>query len=159
MVHRFSDASRAGNARNRFDRGLSRHEGRTEWESALFSSSESSEIGAFGVMKMIQKLKELFAPVDFQGISLEEIARALADQEIRTIWLLRLMDDLKQMNLEIDRRLLSGQEFKIIDLCARRRAYQDVLEGVLSAQRIKPKDARHNPLVSGAFPDLDRVTA
>lgn len=108
-------------------------------------------------MKKLKKfLSDLFNPendLDIAGISI-----ALNDASVRHVWLLKCLAELKDMNQEVDRRLLNQHEYGLIDLCARRKAYQDMLEAILSARRqvTGTQEERHNPSVSGV--NLDRVT-
>lgn len=111
-------------------------------------------------MKKVKRwLRELFAPEDFNGLDIEMIRSSLNDSSIRSLWFYACLDEIRRMNMEVDKRLLSGTNLQLTDLCARRKAYQDVLEAVLSARRqvvSVPKDVRHNPQVPGI--NLDRVT-
>lgn len=90
--------------------------------------------------------------LDVQGIR-----DALNDSGVRTIWMNTCLDELMRINREVDRRLLSGEAYGLVDLCARRKAYQDILENVLSARRAVTQGVAHNPLIKSAV-DLDRVT-
>lgn len=112
-------------------------------------------------MKKIKRwFKDIFNPEDFNGMDIDGIRQAFNDVSVRTLWLSGCFDEIKRINREVDKRLLSGTDLRLIDLCARRQAYQDVLESVLSARRQitkEPQDLRHNPLPG--VPDLDRVTA
>lgn len=103
-------------------------------------------------------LKEMFAPDTFNDLDTSAIASAFNDPSVREMWLTYCFEELKRINLEVDRRLLVGSETGFIDLCARRKAFQDVLEAVLSARRKLSQAARHNPRVLSDV-NLDRVTA
>jgi hypothetical protein len=92
--------------------------------------------------KILQKFKDIFTPKELQGLDSMELLAALNDPQSRKIWLFEVYEELKRLNLQIDSKLLSGSEFRLTDLCARRKAYQDVLEGVLFAQR---QAKSHNP--------------
>ena len=108
-------------------------------------------------MKKVKKwLSEIFSPENVQGLHLESLTEALNEPMTRDIWLNMVYADLKNMNEEIDRVLLSEQEYKLTDLCARRKAYQQILESLLSAKRSTPS-VSHNPQPNGLV-DLDRVT-
>lgn len=111
-------------------------------------------------MKKIKRwLRDIFAPHDFNDIDTDAIRAAFNDSSVRAFWLSACFDELKRINLEVDQRLLSGTNLQLTDLCARRRAYQDMLELVLSAKRRvvqETQDLRPN-LPSGV--NLDRVTA
>lgn len=112
-------------------------------------------------MKKIKRwLADIFSPEDFNGLDVDAIRSALNDTSIRLIWLSNCLDSLQQINREVDKRLLSGgSNMQLTDLCARRQAYQDILEGVLSARRQVVSgvpEQRHNPKVEV---NLDRVTA
>lgn len=83
------------------------------------------------------------------------ITESLNDPFIRAKWLDGCFEEIRQMNLEVDRRLLTARGFGLIDLCARRKAYQDMLESVFSIRR---QMVRPNPRSEMAV-NLDRVTA
>lgn len=110
-------------------------------------------------MRKIKRwLKDIFNPEDFNDIDTEAIRSAFNDTSIRTLWLSSCLDELKRINLEVDKRILSGSDFQLTDLCARRKAYQDILEAVLSARRQVTQDARPNPQKEVVV-NLDRVTS
>lgn len=112
-------------------------------------------------MKKLKKwLSDYFSPETFNDLDVDGIAQALNDSSVRAVWLTNTFSDLKAINLEVDRRLLGGgNEQGLTDLCARRKAYQDLLSGVLSARRtvVSGTQERPNPRVQKV--DLDRVTA
>lgn len=108
-------------------------------------------------MKKIKRwLKEIFDPE--YDIDVDAIRAAFNDTSIRTLWLSNFLDEIKRINREVDKRLLSGPHFQLTDLCARRKAFQDMLEYVLSARRQVTQDVRPNPKVPVEV-DLDRLTA
>jgi hypothetical protein len=87
-------------------------------------------------MKKIPNLvREWFSPKSIQDLDIQDILAGMADPIIRKIWIADIFDELQRLNLEVDRRLLSGNDFHITDLAARRKAYQDILESVRSARR------------------------
>lgn len=100
----------------------------------------------------------MFQPDQFNNLDTALIAGAFNDPGVRAIWLDYCFEELRTINLEVDKRLLSGSELSFTDLCARRKAFQDVLEAVLSARRKLTQDIRPNPRPK-AVVDLDRVTA
>ncbi len=108
--------------------------------------------------KYIHWLKEIFNPGEFNGLDIDAIRSAFNDSSIRTVWLNSCFEEIKTINREVDKRLLTGTPLQIIDLCARRKAYQDMLEAVLSARRQVTQDVRPNPKVQVDV-DLDRTTA
>ncbi len=109
-------------------------------------------------MKKIKHwLKEIFEPENFNGIDTASIAGAFNDPGVRSLWLQYCFEEIVRINQEVDKRLLSGPELGLTDLCARRRAFQDVLEAVLSARRKITQDVRPNPRPLSAV-NLDRVT-
>lgn len=111
-------------------------------------------------MKKIKRwLNEVFSPEEFNDIDMNAIGEAFNDASVRSKWLLALFDEMKRINTEVDRRLLIGHEFGLTDLCARRKAIQDVLEMVLSAKRAVAQEVRPNPRSQVSVIDLDRVTA
>ncbi len=65
-----------------------------------------------------------------------------------------VFDELQRLNLEVDKRLLTNDQRGIIDLAARRKAYQDILESVLAARR---RIRNNNPQDRSGF-DLESVT-
>lgn len=114
-------------------------------------------------MKRVTRwFKDFFRPDLFNNLDTEAIGAAFNDLGVRTLWLNYCFDELKRINMEVDKRLLSGSEAGLIDLCARRKAYQDVLEAVLTARRqvVLGTQARSpNPKDRVVVVDLDRVTA
>lgn len=108
--------------------------------------------------KIKQWMKDIFEPEQFNDLDVFQVADAFNDSEIRKRWFLSILDEVKKINMDVDRRLLSGQEYGLTDLCARRKAFQDVLELVLSVKRqMKLEQGRPNPIGRGI--NLDRVTA
>lgn len=107
--------------------------------------------------KLKQFLSDIFKPEEYNDLDTAGIAQALNDASVRNIWLVNCLNDLKTINQDVDRRLLQGSEFGLLDLCARRKAYQDILEGILSARRQVTQEVRPNPRASVSV-DLDRVT-
>jgi hypothetical protein len=105
--------------------------------------------------KLPRWFKDIFSPKELHGLDVQEILAALSEEATRKLWMYETFQELKRMNLDIDKRLITGQTFRIDDLAARRKAYQDMLDGILSARRqlrthnLRPK--------SGEF-DLDSVT-
>ncbi len=107
-------------------------------------------------MKKISRwLNQIFSPKELHGLDIQEILAALNEEPTRKMWIYETLQELKRMNLEIDKRLLTGTTYNITDLAARRKAYQDILDGILSARR---QVRGHNPKSMGQF-DLDSVTA
>jgi len=106
--------------------------------------------------KLRHWLREIFDPEDFNNLDISLIAGSFNDPAVRSIWLNDCLEELKRINLELDKRILSG-DVEVFDLCVRRKAYQDILEGVLSARRQAGQGERPNPKVQGV--NLDRVTA
>lgn len=104
--------------------------------------------------KLTRWLNHLFSPKELNGLDVQDILSALSEESTRKLWLFESFQELKRMNLEIDKRLLAGVTFNLTDLAARRKAYQDMLEGILSARR---QIRNHNPKSMGQF-DLDSVT-
>lgn len=111
-------------------------------------------------MKKIKEwLQDIFSPEDFNDLNIVSIGEAFNDPGVRKRWLLDLFEEIKRINMDLDRRLLVGTEFGLTDLCARRKAIQDVLELVLSARRAVVQEERPNPRVQVSGVNLDRVTA
>lgn len=111
--------------------------------------------------KIKQWMADIFEPEQFNDIDIFQVADALNDGEIRKRWFLAVLEEIKTINKNVDRRLLTGTgEIGLIDLCSRRKALQDVLEMVLTVKRQLKQEAepgRHNPTGRGI--NLDRVTA
>ena len=112
-------------------------------------------------MKKIKRwLKDIFDPDN--DLDIFAIGEAMNDPSTRTQWLSDVLAEIKQINMEVDKRLLSGtvNEYGLLALCARRKAYRDVMEAFLSARRTvnaATQELRHNPR-SSVIVDLDRVT-
>lgn len=110
-------------------------------------------------MKKIKRwFKEMFDPETFNNMDTAAIAGALNDPGVRTLWLAYCFDEIKNINMEVDKRLLSGVYLDFVALCARRKAFQDVLEAILSSRRKLTQDVRPNP-TREVLINLDRVTA
>lgn len=107
--------------------------------------------------KLSKWLKDLFDPGNFNDLDIASVASALNDSSTRVIWLQMCFEELREINMTVDKRLLIGSEAGLADLCARRKAYQDILEAVLTASRQVKQEGRPNPKVKGV--NLDRVTA
>ncbi len=109
---------------------------------------------------LLQKLDQLFRPTYTFDIDLYEVLEALGDGVTRKTWLFELALEIKRINLEIDKKLLSGlplSETILADLSGRRRSLQFVLEAVLSAKRDTQRRRGQNPATKAEF-DLDSVT-
>lgn len=85
--------------------------------------------------KIVNFLKDAFTPKDLSNLDVNELLMALNDSSVRKIWMYEMIEDLKRLNLEVDKQLLSKDPWEIKNLAVRRRAYQDILESVLSAKR------------------------
>lgn len=110
-------------------------------------------------MKKLKRfLSEIFSPESFNDLDTEAIGSAFGDLAVRTFWLNSCFDELKRINQEVDKRLLTDSMYGLTDLCARRKAYQDVLEAILTARRQVTQGVRHNPRPETVI-NLDRVTA
>lgn len=107
--------------------------------------------------KIKQWFQEIFEPEEFNDLDISSIADALNDSEIRRRWFLAMVAEIKQINIAVDRRLMSGQDYGLTDLCARRKGLQDALELVLSVKRQGKQEERPNPRAQVI--NLDRVTA
>lgn len=112
-------------------------------------------------MRKIKRwFKEIFDPENFNGMDTALIAGALNDPGVRALWLAFCFEEIIRINMEVDKRLLTARdnEMGLIDLCARRKAFQDILEAVLSARRQLTQEVRSNPRMPEVV-NLDRVTA
>jgi hypothetical protein len=105
--------------------------------------------------KLFRHLNEIFSPKELQGLDSMELLDAFNDPAVRKQWMWDVYEELKRMNLEIDMKLRNGEGFNFQDLCARRKAYQDMMDAILSAKR---QVRSNNPKDKSGF-DLDAVTA
>lgn len=111
-------------------------------------------------MKKIKRwFSEMFTHEEINDLDMAAIIEAFDNLEVRQHWMMWIFEEIKSMNLEVDKRLLSGSEAGFIDLCSRRKAIQDVLNAVLIAKRSVMRHERPNPMVPIGGIDLDRVTA
>jgi hypothetical protein len=108
--------------------------------------------------KIPRWLNSVFSPVHFQNLDAAELLEALTNPAAARTWLTEMFDELKRLNLEVDRRLLSANDFRLTDLCARRQAIQYVLEALKSAKASVPAAKGPNPRIQVPEVDLDRVT-
>lgn len=113
-------------------------------------------------MKKIKRwLKDVFDPEN--DIDMFALGQALGDPEVRNAWVINVLSEIRTMNIDVDKALLAGTDFRLIDLCARRKAFKDVLEMILSARRVVAEtlaqEVRPNPRKEVPFVNLDRVTA
>lgn len=106
-------------------------------------------------------LRDLFSPE--RDLDTHALVQAFNDSAARSLWISSIFNEIKQMNYDVDKRLLNRTEYGLSDLCARRKAFQDILELALSARRqvtgkapVVPPDLRHNRKVEI---DLDHVTS
>ena len=104
--------------------------------------------------KIFKKFTDIFSPKQLQGLDSMELIDAFVDPAVRKLWLWEVYEELKRMNLAIDKQLREGNPYNFDDLCARRKAYQDVLDAILRAKR---QVRNNNPADKSGF-DLDAVT-
>lgn len=114
-------------------------------------------------MKQLKRfLKDIFAPGDFNNLDTQAIRDAFNDSSVRAVWLSKCLEEIKRLNIEVEKRLLSDSgRSDLTDICSRRKAIQDMLEDVLSAKRqvvSGTQDLRQNPFSKNDV-NLDRVTA
>lgn len=108
--------------------------------------------------RLLKCLFDYFAPSNDLDVS--ALGEALNDPGIRTRWLAAMLDEIRQMNIDVDRALLSSVPLALHDLCARRKAYQEVLAALLAARRnAASQDVPPQSAPSRGLPNLDRVTA
>jgi hypothetical protein len=115
--------------------------------------AESRRSPTRSMKRIVRYLKDVFSMRDLHNLDVNEILLALNDASVRKTWIYELCEELKRLNLEVDKRLLSGSQYNLTDLAARRKAFQDVLELVLSARR-----RNRNPNPKSEVFDLDNVT-
>lgn len=106
--------------------------------------------------KLPRYLLRLFSPKHLQNLDVLELLQAMNNETVRKLWLYDIYQELREMNLGIEKALLN-QDTRINDLSARRKAYQDVLEGILGAKRRQTEETDHDHNVQSLI-DLDRVT-
>lgn len=107
--------------------------------------------------KITRWMNDIFSPKQLQDLDALDLLDAMNDPVIRKIWLHTVFDTLKNLNLEVDKRLQNGG-FRIDDLCSRRKAYQDMLEAVMSAKRSVTMARNTNRAVPVGEFDLNSVT-
>lgn len=100
-------------------------------------------------MKIPPFLSGLFDPVEYQDVSLSDIAIALTSLDVRTHWLKEILAEIQHLNVSIDTDLLQKKQTDIAEKSARRRALQFVLEQVLSSKRAVEGQQGHNSKPSG----------
>lgn len=103
--------------------------------------------------KLVASVRALFSPREINDLRSEDLLAALSDSKTRQLWLMDVYEELKRLNLEVDRRLSVG-DTDLKDLAARRSAIQYVLSAILEAKRLA---RHHNPTPTGQF-DLGDVT-
>lgn len=106
---------------------------------------------------IVQRIKELFNPAQFQELDVYGVLSALQDQLVLKRWIFEVLQGIKQTNLEVDQKLVAGQLTDLVRLSARRKAVQDMLELALSIHREVRRAGEHNPLKKIDF-DLESVT-
>jgi len=106
---------------------------------------------------LVQKFKDLFWPRAYLGIDAYEVLDALKDDVIRKTWLYEVLEEIKRMSLDIDKKLLEGTLRDLTVLSARRKALQFILDKALEAKREVERARNHNPQDRSHF-DLESVT-
>lgn len=104
---------------------------------------------------LVQRLKDLFRPYEFQELDVYGILEVLGDPTVRKSWLYEVLLEIKRINLDIDNKLNSGNPIDFEYLSARRRGIQFVLDQASSAYRDVSRTKGHNPLPEF---DLESVT-
>lgn len=111
-------------------------------------------------MRRIKKwFREIFDPQDFNDLDTGLMISSFNDPVVRAEWFVMVLEEIRHINLSVDKKLLVESELGLIDLCARRKGIQDVLEMILSARRRVTQGEGHNPRVPVPAVNLDRVTA
>ncbi len=106
--------------------------------------------------KLTRWMESIFHPKTMQGLDVVDLLDSMNDPVIRKTWLWDVFEELKRLNLAVDKSLQEGG-FRIEDLAAKRKAYQEILEGILVAKRtVKSKGP--NPRTEAGEFDLDSVT-
>jgi hypothetical protein len=103
--------------------------------------------------RIVAYLNDVFSTKDLHNLDMNDVLGSLNDPAVRKQWIYETCEELKRLNLAVDKVLLSDSQYGITDLAARRKAYQDVLESLLTARR---RIRNPNPR-SGSF-DLESVT-
>lgn len=106
--------------------------------------------------KIARYFKRLFSPRYMQDIDMMDLIHALNSETVRKIWLFEVYQELRNLNLGVDKALLGG-DLRINDLSARRKAFQDVLEMLITARKRSLAEKDPNPRYMSEV-DLDRVT-
>ncbi len=106
--------------------------------------------------KISRYLKRLVSPRYMQDIDLADLLRAMNDETVRRIWLYEVYQELRNLNLGVEKALMGG-DISISRISARRRAFQDVLEMILNARTRRLEERDPNPRFESEV-DLDRVT-
>lgn len=106
--------------------------------------------------KVPRFLSRLFSPNNLQDIDIYDLQAAFANDTVRRIWLYEVYQELRNLNLKVEKSLLGGYS-QLNDLSARRRAFQDVLEMILTAKRRHVEEKHPDPRIRSEV-DLDRVT-
>lgn len=105
--------------------------------------------------KLPRFLSSLFSPLYMQDLDVVDLLNLLNDPSVRRKWLFGIYEELRNVNLSVDRALLRGAGH-LDDLSARRKALRDMLE-LLARTRSSMGEKDHD-LAFQAEVDLDRVT-
>lgn len=106
--------------------------------------------------KMPRFMSRLFSPAYMQEIDIADLVTQLNDPMVRRIWIHEMYQELRNINLSVDKALLS-RDSQINDLSARRKAFRDILEMILHARRRVAEGKDHDHRYQAEV-DLDRVT-
>lgn len=106
--------------------------------------------------KLARYFVRLFSPRHLQDIDMLELMHSLNSETVRKIWLHEVYEELRSMNLGVEKALLAG-DYRLHDLSARRKAFQDVLELLLNARKRSLTEKDPNPRFLSEV-DMDRVT-
>lgn len=106
-------------------------------------------------MKKVPRfLLNLFSPQHLQNLDVLELLEAFNNPTVRKLWIYEVYQELRALNLGIEKALVSGN---VKDLSARRKAYRDVLELILVAKRRCLEEKDPDPRFKSEI-DMDRVT-
>jgi len=106
---------------------------------------------------LVRRFNEIFNPSQFQQLDVYGVLSALQDQMVLKKWLYEVLQEIKNLNMSIDRGLVSGKLYDINDLSAKRKALQGILESALSIHREVRRGPRPNPSKGEEY-DLENVT-
>lgn len=96
---------------------------------------------------------EILCPAELNDLNVEELAIALNNPAVRNRWLQDVLEDLRRLNLHVDKLLERNEpQHKFVEVSARRRQTWAILQQIQLAKNSVEMDSGHNPME-----DLDHV--